>query len=110
MRPARSWQEEKRRCRCRLLAKGRAAARKASGDTSYVILAGDFPFTGGGLGAFSGLYSTYILVIFVPLFTYSHNFFLDVAVEQGWFGLAALVVMLVGSAGLSAEIVHLIIK
>jgi tetratricopeptide (TPR) repeat protein len=60
-------------------------------------LVADFPFTGGGLGAFSGLYSRYMLIIFVPLFTYSHNLFLDVALEQGLFGLLALVGMIVGS-------------
>jgi hypothetical protein len=63
-------------------------------------LVGDFPFTGGGLGAFSGLYSTYILGISVPQFTYSHNFFLDVALEQGVVGCLAVAGILAGSAGL----------
>ena len=46
----------------------------------------DFPFTGGGLGAFPGLYSHYILGI--PYFNVpnSHNMFLDVAIEQGLLG------------------------
>ena len=66
-------------------------------------LAGDFPYTGGGLNTFSGLYSTYILVIFVPMSTYSHNLFLDVAVEQGWFGLVALAAVLAGSVGLVVQ-------
>jgi hypothetical protein len=50
----------------------------------YLLL--DFPFTGGGLGAFPGLYSNYILGI--PNFNVlnSHNLFLDVAIEQGWVG------------------------
>ena len=51
----------------------------------------DFPFTGGGLAAFPGLYSQYILGIPSPFFFYSHNLFLDVALEQGPLGLLALV-------------------
>jgi hypothetical protein len=39
----------------------------------------DFPFTGGGLGAFAGLFSHYMLVIPHVLFTYSHNLYQDVA-------------------------------
>jgi tetratricopeptide (TPR) repeat protein len=66
-------------------------------------LIGDFPYTGGGLGAFSGLYSRYMLGISVPLFTYSHDFYLDVALEQGLFGLLALVAMIVGSLALLAR-------
>jgi hypothetical protein len=64
-------------------------------DTLYLIA--DFPFTGGGLEAFAGLYSQYIRVIPVFLFAYSHNFFLDVALEQGMFGALALLFILAGS-------------
>lgn len=46
----------------------------------------DYPITGGGLAAFPGLYSQYLLNI--PFFNVpnSHNLFLDVAIEQGLFG------------------------
>ncbi len=50
----------------------------------------DFPFTGGGLAAFPGLYSRYMLSIPVFLFGYSHNLYLDLALEQGLAGLLAL--------------------
>jgi O-antigen ligase len=79
------------------------ASRVPDGQSRYVLayntlrLVADFPFTGGGLGAFSGLYSRYILVIFVPYFTYSHDFYLDVALEQGLFGLLALLGLMGGS-------------
>jgi hypothetical protein len=63
-------------------------------------LAGDFPFTGGGLAAFAGLYSNYIRVIPFFLFGYSHNFFLDVLLEQGVLGLLSLVGVILGSAWL----------
>lgn len=76
-----------------------SASRYAMAQGAWRLVA-DFPYTGGGLGAFSGLYSTYILGIKVPLFTYSHDFFLDVALEQGLGGELALVVILVGSAWL----------
>jgi len=50
----------------------------------YLVL--DYPITGGGLGAFPGLYSQYLLNI--PFFNVpnGHNLFLDVAIEQGLFG------------------------
>lgn len=46
----------------------------------------DFPFTGGGLAAFPGLYSYYVLDIPNFYLPNSHNLFLDVAIEQGIFG------------------------
>lgn len=46
-------------------------------------LAADFPFTGGGLGAYSGLYSQYMLVIPHSYLPNAHNVFLDVFIEQG---------------------------
>jgi len=51
-----------------------------------VSILSDFPITGGGLGAFPGLYSHYILGI--PYFNVpnSHNMFLDVMLEQGLLG------------------------
>lgn len=64
-----------------------------------VRLVGDFAFTGGGLGAFSGLYSRYMLIINVFLFSYSHNFLLDVAVEQGAFGALAFAIIMLAAGG-----------
>lgn len=43
----------------------------------------DYLFTGGGLGAFPGLYSQYLLDIPFYNVPNSHNLFLDVGVEQG---------------------------
>lgn len=62
------------------------------------FLAGDFFFTGGGLDSFAGLYSQYVLYIPVMKFQYAHNLYLDVALEQGIFGLLALLGILAGSA------------
>lgn len=59
-----------------------------------LYLIADFPFTGGGLGAFAGLYSQYIQVIPFFFFGYSHNLYLDVALEQGVLALIALIVIL----------------
>ncbi len=52
-------------------------------------LAQDYLFTGGGLGAFPMLFSTYYLLIPVFFIVHSHNLFLDILVEQGLFGLIA---------------------
>ena len=56
-------------------------------NTLYLI--SDYPFTGGGLGSFPGLYSQYILVIPFFIFNYSHNLFLDIILEQGFPGFIA---------------------
>jgi O-antigen ligase len=52
--------------------------------SSYLLL--DFPFTGGGLGSFPGLYSQYLLNIPFYYLPNSHNLFLDVTIEQGIIG------------------------
>lgn len=66
-------------------------------------LIGDFPFTGGGLDSFSGLYSAYILSIPSHVLPYSHNVFLDIALEQGLAGFLALAWVWLGSAWLLAR-------
>ena len=77
---------------------GAASANSRAAIFSNTLhLLGDFPFIGGGLDAFAGLYSQYMLVIPQRIFTYAHNLYLDVALEQGFLGLLALVVILVGS-------------
>lgn len=62
-----------------------------------VALVGDFPFTGGGLGAFPGLFSQYFRVVPSFLLGHSHNLILDVSVEQGIVGAAAFLVVMAGS-------------
>jgi putative inorganic carbon (HCO3(-)) transporter len=64
-------------------------------DTLQLIR--DYPFTGGGLASFPGLYSTYIRVIMVPIFFYSHNLYTDIALEQGLPGLVAFLLILAGT-------------
>jgi tetratricopeptide (TPR) repeat protein len=55
-----------------------------------LILVLDYGFIGAGLGGFSMLYSTYSLLIHVGYSAYSHNLFLDIAIQQGLFALLAL--------------------
>ena len=57
----------------------------------------DYPFIGGGLGSFPGLYSQYLLVIPHQYFINSYNLFLDVAIEQGVIGGLAFLFVYVGS-------------
>ena len=63
----------------------------------------DFLFTGGGLGAFPGLYSHYLLNI--PFFNVpnSHNLFLDVAIETGLFGGLSYALMYLASIWLVSK-------
>jgi len=70
-----------------------------------ISLGFDFPFTGGVLAAFPGLYSYYTLGI--PFFNVinSHNLFLDVALEQGLLGgLAFLLIFLMSIWWMASEI------
>jgi hypothetical protein len=60
-------------------------------------LTGDFFLFGGGLTAFPGLYSRYILSIFDYYLAYSHNLYLDLIIEQGIFGLIAFMTILLAS-------------
>lgn len=55
-----------------------------------LTLVRDFPFTGGGLASFAGLYSEYVLASPYLRFDYAHNLYLDVALGQGLLGLVAL--------------------
>jgi hypothetical protein len=66
--------------------------------TSAGKLIEDYPFTGGGLRSFPGLFSQYIMVTPYFLFAYSHNFYLDIILEQGFLGGLALLVLILGSA------------
>ncbi len=59
-------------------------------------VAGDYAFTGIGLGdTFAMVYSRYSLMIFVPLFSYTHNLLLAILLGQGVLGLAAFVVIVI---------------
>ena len=74
---------------------------------SGIHIASDFPFTGGGLGSFPGLYAYYMLGIPFFYFNNSHNLFLDVAIEQGLLGgLSFLMIFLVSIWSVAKNIVH----
>jgi tetratricopeptide (TPR) repeat protein len=65
-------------------------------------LAGDFPFTGGGLAAFPGLFAQYARLTPFFVIIHGHNYLLDVLLEQGVFGLLALAAILIGTVWLLA--------
>ena len=62
----------------------------------------DFPFTGGGLGSFPGLFSQYVLDIPFYSLPNSHNLFLDVFIEQGLFGGLAYLLIYIASIWVTA--------
>jgi tetratricopeptide (TPR) repeat protein len=66
-------------------------------------LAADTAFTGGGLGAFPGLYSTFILDIPYLHLTHAHNAYLNLLVEQGWLGLLGYLLTGLGAGWLAAR-------
>ena len=86
----------------RLAGQGRAGSQlEVNLNTLHLIP--DFLFTGGGLAAFPGLYSHYIMVLPVNLYGYSYSLFLDVGLEQGIIGLASLIVILAGGIWLALK-------
>ncbi len=62
-----------------------------------LALAWDTAFTGIGLGGFQMAFSSYILLLHVGHTFHSHNLFLNVWLEQGLLGLAALVWLLLAA-------------
>lgn len=56
-----------------------------------VQLIQDYPFTGGGLGVFPMVFSTYALLIDNPFLPHSHNLFLQIWIEQGLLGFVSFV-------------------
>jgi hypothetical protein len=60
-----------------------------------LVLVGDFPFTGIGLGdQFTSALARYALLIQVPFLTYSHNLYLDIWIELGLIGIASFVFLI----------------
>jgi len=68
-----------------------------------LYLVTDFPFTGGGLNAFPGLYSYYMLGIPFYNVVNSHNLFLDVTIEQGLLGGLSFLIIFLMSIWLTAR-------
>jgi tetratricopeptide (TPR) repeat protein len=71
-----------------------SAASRMEIYTNTRWLVSDYPFTGGGLASFPGLYSRYVMNVPFFLFGYAHEFFLDLALEQGIIGLLSFVYIL----------------
>lgn len=56
-----------------------------------LLLIGDYPFTGSGLMTFRMVYAVYGLLIHVPFHDHLHNTYLEIWLEQGGFGVLALI-------------------
>ena len=77
-----------------------SASSRAALARNTMDLVAEYPFTGSGLASFPGQYSQYIVSIPFFLYNYAHNFYLDVALEQGLPGLLALIAVFAGCAWL----------
>lgn len=80
-----------------------AAMSGPNGDASRFVLyqqtwalVRDFSFTGAGLATFGGLYAQYIQVVPHFLFSYAHNLFLDIWLEQGIVGFLSFLLFMLG--------------
>ncbi len=62
----------------------------------------DYRFTGSGLASTEMVYSSYVLLTHVPFVAHVHNLYLQVALEMGLFGMAALLGIF--AAGLAAAL------
>jgi len=69
--------------------------------STYFLAA--FPFTGGGLDSFPGLYSQYILDVPFYHVPNSHNVFLEVFIEQGLFGGLSFLIIYIGGLWITAR-------
>lgn len=58
-----------------------------------LVLIQDYPFTGSGLNVTGMTYSSYVLLLPVPLHAHVHNLYLQITIEQGWVGLVAFLGM-----------------
>lgn len=88
-----------------------ASGNLAGGGLSRVALArqtlhliADYPFTGGGLVSFGPLYSQYVRVIPFFFFSYAHNLYLDIWLEQGPLALLAFLGLMAGALALLRHI------
>jgi hypothetical protein len=77
---------------------GQGAIGRATLWRDGLDLVSDYSFTGSGLGSTMMVYSTYGRLLHVGFITHMHNLFVQVAVEQGVFGLVAFLCLLVLAA------------
>lgn len=78
-------------------ANGNVFVSRADVFRSGLMILRDFPFTGGGLASFPGLYSQYVLAIPYYSLPHSHNMILNVMIEQGIVGgISFVLIYLIG--------------
>lgn len=78
-------------------ANGNVFVSRADVFRSGLMILRDFPFTGGGLASFPGLYSQYVLAIPYYSLPHSHNMILNVTIEQGILGgISFVLIYLIG--------------
>jgi O-antigen ligase len=58
-----------------------------------IALVQDYPFTGSGLASTGMVASSYVLLVHVPFQSQVHSLYLQIAIEQGLFGLVAFLWM-----------------
>lgn len=68
-----------------------------------IALAGDYVFTGFGLGSFEMAYSSYALLTHVGHTIHPHNLWLNVWLEQGVLGLVALIGLMINALWARAD-------
>lgn len=77
-------------------ADGKLASNRLTLWQDAVALVGDYWFTGSGLRSTAMVLSSYVYLLHVPYLAHSHNFYLQLAIEQGAPALLAFV-MVTGS-------------
>lgn len=77
------------------LPRGRTVISRIGFWRNSLIIIGDYPFTGSGLGSTVMVYSSYVLLLHVGFIDqHVHNLLLQIAVEQGLPGLASFLGLL----------------
>jgi hypothetical protein len=69
-------------------------------------LAGDYRFTGSGLGMTAMVASSYLYLLHVPFFYHAHNTFVQTALEQGVYGVVGFVAFALATIGMAYTVRH----
>lgn len=79
-------------------------AQRAALWRDMIRLAADYRFTGSGLGMTAMVASSYLFLLHVPLYYHAHNLYIQIALEQGVFGVVGFGGMALATLGMAQTV------
>lgn len=79
-------------------------AQRAALWRDMIRLAADYRFTGSGLGMTAMVASSYLFLLHVPLYDHAHNLYIQMALEQGVFGVMGFGGMALATLGMAQKV------